>query len=362
MIGRDIEKLPEPDHLSHIFGRSRLETPGEKTRTKEAIASDMQEIDRELERIKKLNGPGDPTADFDALSWARPQDISWMLNNTSSQWQSRYEDVRNEAYDPPLLPPWALIGDARRPPQASTGVIMPIVSPYSAAGASELYENTYPLARGDEVGRSHSWLNRVFGQHRARHSALPQAEEVSEASVQRGCREHHDSDGYSADITTQYLSRQSPRRGPPLPLGGVKTPQALSPSRYPGVDEQRFVDNAYALHEIAQSVSNTPTSIESGVLQRDRVNISSTASPMASNPGSLHRPIHAHFVQPTGAVSSQSSAGIPTSGLHLFRHDLPAVTNHGQSQPQHNIASGASRPASRMHGLGLRLSPQGSES
>jgi hypothetical protein len=148
-------------------------------------------------------------------------------------------------------------------PKSSTGLLYPIASPALDTGNQRIKFSAAESDAGDTVYSPSRWRNRIFGSRSGRtpvptigppdivHTASQQYDYVS-PSIQ------------STSYTSPLSYHPSPPiqsgtiYGPPAPKNGLRMPDSLSPSRYPGFNEQAYVNQMYAVHALAESVTNTP--------------------------------------------------------------------------------------------------------
>ena len=355
VVGKQIEK-PLPDrHLEHALGRSRIldKSSEKRTTTKN---KEMTEVEKELERIK-LGAEMEEKKHL--LSDERLPEISLPWANTAT------------AFSPSVNSPMsfnngkgqASFGDVRPFPKSSTGVLYPLPSPhlddYHARIRTPVQDEHHQVVHSRPSGWFKRNILRSGSRGGAQHTPVPTSDvdsNINEILADRSLPyDHRPSANYHVASSRPGQGRRV--SGPTPPRNGVKMPDALSPSRYPGFDEQAYVDKMYALHAVAESVTASPRNSGPSSVPMSRPSSSSRSSyfgPMQFQQGgwsarpstSENRRISAHFVQPPSVTALPPAADIGASALALPRHDLPAASI--QSLP--STSSGSLYPANHQSG------------
>lgn len=385
--GKKVEKsfVVEEDHLGNALGRSRAPKKDEEPEGSDATKALMKEktdVEQELERVK-LGLKSDPDKAF--VSEVSPG-IGTGRSAATSPWQSTttaftplFDFTRTTSPAPSsaigVVPTSSLrsgpgepisFGDARRFPKSSTGLLYP--QPPSEEDQQSIQ---YPEKLEGDAGevvyeKPTSWFRKVFhrgskdGVSRHSHTPLPLTasskndaviEEILEersmsydypsAPLQHGLHQNGSGTSHTPEYVTTRTGRPNVYRPSP-PRNGIRMPNALSPSRYPGFDEQAHVDKMYALHAAAMNVVSPPQmplSENNGTLlsTQDSLPVASERPSCASNR------VSALFVQPPQSVG-RTFEGMGSSAVRLPRHDLPPASFSPILPPNLNSPSGTRRP------------------
>ena len=379
-IGKEIEK-PEPDdHLEIVFGRSRI-MDRKARKDQKATVHRQTDIEKELERIK-LQGQSPGLDETEKLLAPLAKDLNGPRIALEQPRHPETRQTANEtvpwgpntttAFSPSMHSPAVPLeggfdaygmsfGDVRRFPKSSTGVIYPLASPNFDEAHARIRSPAQPRESEIAHNRTSHWVTRVWQRSRGSgaysssgHTPLPTQSQYD------GPVDHNPSLPYD-HVPVPACPAQPARvsSGPPAPRNGLRMPGPLSPSRYPGFDEQAHVDRMYAMHalqQVAQSVtaSPQPRASEGSYFEGPRPQLSRPGP--SSGPGSGPRRTSAVFMQPP-SITSPVPTEFGGSAIVLPRHNLPPASIH--SLPSSEGSERRSRPYSYAGGRDSRGSSRG---
>lgn len=318
LVGKDLEKPQEEDHHERVFGRSRM-----LGRKQAVLEEEKEELETGLLRAKEQ---GTKEEDFDdhAAPWANTATAFSPSMDSPGLLHHQYQQVLGkEDYE-------------RMIPKSSTGVLYPIPSPSLDTGNQRIKFSAPDMDAGDTVYSPSRWRNRIFGSRGGRTqvpttgppdivAVVPQRYDYISPSIHNSA---HTSPNSHVSSPPNQQSRSA--YGPPAPKNGLRMPDPLSPSRYPGFNEQAHVDRMYAVHALAESVTNTPA-------------LPSRASYSSGSAAGSRRM--------SSPAYSSYSGGIPYG-----RESVAQVPLHPGYRPRYSDPY-----ASSTTGLGLRMSPAPTE-
>lgn len=391
--GKKVEKsfIIEADHLGNALGRTRVakayEEEGPIDATK-ALMKEKTDVEEELERVKIRIGRHADQAFLDEGSPVTGRESSALPSpwqNTTTAFTPLFNFTRTTSPAPSsalgIAPTASLrsspgqaitFGDARRFPKSSTGILYPAPPPDQQGTQENIrYPEKLEGDAGEVVyGKSTSWFRRVFRRShsgadgRAEHAPLSQGPaSLNDAVIDQiledrslsydypaGARHAHDaqrpapSSNSPANASRGYLTTRTGRADSGLkspPRDGLRMPNPLSQSRYPGFDEQAYVDRMYALHATAMDAVPSfppwpPPSRTPELEGRPDVNVHR----LVDGQGRPIKRVSAPLVQPP-QHNSRAVEGLGGSALRLSKHDLPSTSFSPILPP--NLSSPSSR-------------------
>ena len=380
-IGKEIEK-PEPDdHLENVFGRSRI-TDRKARKEQKATVHRQTDVEKELERIKlqgqspgldeteKLLAPlgkdlNEPRTSLGQPPHPAPRQIAnetvpWGPNTTTAFSPSMYSPAvpHEEGHDAYGMS----FGDVRRFPKSSTGVLYPLASPNLDDEHARIRSPAQPRESEIAHNRTSHWVTRVWQRSRGSgaYSTSGHAPVPTQSEYDRPINHNPTLPYDHIPVPARPAQPARVSSGPPAPCNGLRMPDPLSPSRYPGFDEQAHVDRMYAMHalqQVAQSVTASPQPTapsEGSYFEGPRPQLSRSGA--SRGPGSGPRRTSAVFMQPPSITSP-----VPTEfggrAILLPRHNLPPASIH--SLPSSEGSERRGRPYSYAGGSDSRGSSGG---
>jgi len=226
LVGKDVEKPQEEDHHERVFGRSRL-----LGRKQAVLEEEKEELETGLLRAKE-QGTKEEDLDDHAAPWANTATAFSPSMDSPGLLHHQYQQVLGkDEYE-------------RMIPKSSTGVLYPIPSPSLDSGNQRIKFPAPESDAGDTVYSPSRWRNRIFGGRGGRTPAPSTvAPEVIPATAQRYdyISPATQNTTYTTPVSYTLSPPNQPSRsayGPPAPKNGIRMPDPLSPSRYPGFNEQ----------------------------------------------------------------------------------------------------------------------------
>lgn len=370
--GKKVEEsfVQEADHLGNALGRSRFikKKEGEDSNATKALMKEKTDIEQELERVKlALNDDPD-----EAFVSEVPPVTERLQSTATSPWQNTttaftplFKFTRTTSPAPSsalgIAPTLSLrsgpaeaisFGDARRFPKSSTGLLYPKTPPELN---SDQHSVKFPESLEGDAGeavydRPTSWFRRVFrrsgsgaADSRAIHTPLQQGPtSKDDAVIDEILEDRSMSYDYPAAPFPQQGQSCAGRSGTATyhkreyvttrtgrgqvhafspPRDGLRMPNPLSPSRYPGFNEQAHVDRMYALHAVAMNVVSPPPDAQ----------LSSQPLSISTSRAARH-----HQVPPQPVIDECVSAAYAQPS-HIVQHSMDSIGESANRLPRHEL-------------------------
>lgn len=273
----------EDDHFGNALGRTRIykAEPQDQEDATKALMKQKTDVEKELDRVNlsrekdaadqafvrdSMSNEGADSVVVDPWQETRPafrphfSSICAMSSTPSSALcVAPTISVRSDANEP------ISFGDVRRFPKSSTGILYPSTAlEQDAQRVSLEFPEKLDCDAGETVyGQPTSWFKRLFPNNAERGTSRTLPTALVQVSKSRGdpvvdeiLEDRSKPFDYSSGSTAMASRDAEPRefirtrtdRLHHKMRDGLRMPDPLSPARYPGFDEQAYVDQMYALH------------------------------------------------------------------------------------------------------------------
>lgn len=371
--GKKVEEsfVQEVDHLDNALGRSRFikKKEGEDGDATKALMKEKTDIEQELERVKlALNDDPDEAfvSEVPPMTERLQSTANSPWENTTTAYTPLFNLTRTTSPAPSsaigIAPTSSLrsgpaeaisFGDTRRFPKSSTGLLYPKTPPELN---NDQHSVKFPERLEGDAGEAvydkpTSWFRRVFRRSgsgatdsRAIHTPLHQGptsrndaviDEILEdrsvsydypaAPLSQQARPYTGRSGAVTHHMREYVTTRTGRdqaHALSPPRDGLIMPNPLSPSRYPGFNEQAHVDRMYALHAVAMNVVSPPPDTQLPTQPLSNSLSTATYHSQVSPQPVMDERVSAAYAQPCHIVR-HSMNSIGESASRLPRHDLP---------------------------------------